>query len=334
MMTHGIQPPDNTGKLGAGLIIMAALCLLAPAAFSSDGTCITLKVESLVDQESVRLSDIATLTGPSENQLKTLGATIVARAPQPGQTRFVGVDYMRIRLKQAGVDTASITFKGPSDVRITRRSATLPIQRIQRAVETAIRSRMPWKNEDVVIGEITLDETLQLPTGRLTYRIEPSRNEDYLGRTNLALHLFVDGEPVRKVWVNADISVMADVVTVIRPLGKHAYIERADLSVERRNLKDLSSDTISRIEDALGSRTTRMIYPQTVLQLSMFASPPLVRRGDVVKVIANAGPMIITATGVVKQQGGKGEMVRVENTDSKRIITARVTGPGAVEVNF
>jgi flagella basal body P-ring formation protein FlgA len=144
----------------------------------------------------------------------------------------------------------------------------------------------------------------------------------------------VDGEPVRKVWVNADISVMADVVTVIRPLGKHAYIERADLSVERRNLKDLSSDTISRIEDALGSRTTRMIYPQTVLQLSMFASPPLVRRGDVVKVIANAGPMIITATGVVKQQGGKGEMVRVENTDSKRIITARVTGPGAVEVNF
>ena len=92
MMTHGIQPPDNTGKLGAGLIIMAALCLLAPAAFSSDGTCHTLKAESLVEQESVRLSDIATLTGPSENQLKTLGATIVARAPQPGQTRFVGVD--------------------------------------------------------------------------------------------------------------------------------------------------------------------------------------------------------------------------------------------------
>lgn len=334
MMTHGIQPPDNMVKLGAGLIVMVALCMLAPAAFSSDGSCLTLKAESLVEQESVRLSDIATLTGPSENQLKTLGATIVARAPQPGQTRFVGVDYIRIRLKQAGVDTASVTFKGPPDVRITRQSATLPIQRIQRAVEKAIRSRMPWNNEDVAIGEIALDETIQLPTGRLTYRIEPSRNEDYLGRTNLALHLFVDGKPVRKVWVNTVISVMADVVTVIRPLGKHAYIERADLSVERRNLKDLSSDTISRIEDALGSRTTRMIYPQTVLQLTMFASPPLVRRGDVVKITANAGPMIITATGVVKQQGGKGEMVRVENTDSRRIITARVTGPGAVEVNF
>ena len=334
MMTHRIQRPDKMGKLGAGLIIMVAVCLLSPAAFSSDGTCLTLKAESLVEQESVRLSDIATLTGPSENQLKALGATIVARAPQPGQTRFVGVDYIRIRLKQAGVDTASIIFKGPQDAKITRQAAALPIQRIQRAVETAIRSRMPWKNEDVTIGKITLDETIQLPTGRLTYRIVPSRNEDYLGRTNLALHLFVDGVPVRKVWVNATISVLADVVTVIRPLGKHAYIELADLSVERRDLSDLSSDTVSRIEDALGNRTTRMIYPQTVLQSSMFASPPLVRKGDIVKIVASAGPMLITATGRVKQQGCKGDMVRVVNTDSNRIITARVTGPGAVEVNF
>jgi flagella basal body P-ring formation protein FlgA len=335
MITDGIKRLGNSGKLSACLIVMVAMCLLSPAAFSSnDGTCLTLKAAAHVEQESVRLSDIATLTGTSQNQLKALGATVVARAPQPGQTRFVGIDYIRIRLKQAGVDTASITFKGPQDAKVTRQAEALPIRRIQRAIETAIRSRMPWKNEDVTIGKITLDETIQLPTGRLTYRIVPSRNEDYLGRTNLALHLFVDGEPVRKVWVNTTISVMADVVTVIRPLGKHAYIEAADLSVERRNLEDLSSDTVRRIEDALGNRTTRMIYPQTVLQSTMFASPPLVRRGDIVKIVANTGPMIITATGRVKQQGCKGEMVRVVNTDSNRIITARVTGPGAVEVNF
>jgi flagella basal body P-ring formation protein FlgA len=66
----------------------------------------------------------------------------------------------------------------------------------------------------------------------------------------------------------------------------------------------------------------------------MISSPPLVKRGDIVKIVANAGTMTITATGMVKQQGCKGEMVRVVNTDSNRIITARVTGPGAVEVDF
>ena len=335
MMTHAIQRRHTMRGPGACLILMFVVFLLSPAAYSADGTCLTLKGAVAVDQDAVRLSDIATLTGSaSQMQLKTLGATVVARSPKPGQTRFVDIDYIRIRLKQAGADTDSLIFKGSRDVRITREAATLSTHRIERAVEAAIRSRMPWKNEDVTISGIAFDETIQLPTGRLTYRIVPNRNEDFLGRTILALHLFVDGEPVRRIWVNATISVMGDVITVIRPLGKHQHIELADLSVQRRELADLSSDTVRRIEDALGNRTTRMIYPNTVLQSSMIASPPLVKRGDIVKIVANAGPMTITATGMVKQQGCKGEMVRVVNTDSNRIITARVIGPGAVEVDF
>lgn len=334
MMNPGIKGCHTLGKWNAGLVFILAVFLISPAAFSSNGTCLTFKEAVRVEQESVRLSDISFLTGGSEMQLKRLGAIVVARSPQPGQTRFVGVDYIRIRLKQAGVDTDAMTFKGPEDVRITRRAAALPVQRIQRAVETAIRSRMPWNNEDTTITGISFDETIQLPTGKLSYRIVPNRNEDYLGRTILALHLFVDGEPVRKVWVNATISVTAEVVTVIRPLGKHQHIELADLSVKRRDLAGLPSDTVSRIEYALGNRAKRMIYPNTVLQSSMISSPPLVKRGDIVKIVANAGPMTITATGMVKQQGCKGEVVRVLNTDSRRIIMARVTGPGAVEVDF
>ncbi len=334
MMTHEIQRYESSLRLGACLFLILMPFVFTPAAFSAEGTCLTLKASVVVDQDVVRLSDIGSLRGPSKSQLQSLGTTVVAKSPQPGQTRLVSIDYVRIRLRQAGVDTDALIYKGPQDVRISRRAATLPVRRIQRAVETAIRTRMPWKNEDVGISRITFDETIVLSTGKLSYRIVPNRNEDYLGRTMLALHLFVDGEPVRKLWVNATISVMADVVTVNRPLGKHQHIELSDLSVERRDLASLPSDTVSRIEDALGNRTTRMIYPNTVLQSSMIALPPLVKRGDIVKIVANSGPMTISVTGMVKQQGRKGEMVRVVNTDSKRIVTARVIGPGAVAVDF
>lgn len=210
----------------------------------------------------------------------------------------------------------------------------LPVKRIQNEIEATIRSRMPWKNENVTISDVRFDETVDLPAGRLSYRIVPNRDEDFLGRTLLALHLFVDGQPVRKLWADATIAVLADVVTVIRPLGKHQHIELADLALVRRDLAQLPVDTVSRIEDALGHRTTRPIYPHTVLQSGMMVAPPMVRRGDIVRIVANAGPMTITATGKVKQQGSKGEMVRVTNMDSNRVITARVIGPGAVEVDF
>lgn len=233
-----------------------------------------------------------------------------------------------------GMQGASPKLKSAAPARITRQASTLPAAQIRQAVETAIRERMPWKDEDVSIAGITFDETLSLPTGKLTYRIASLRNEDYLGRAMLALHLYVDGREVRKIWVNATISVMANVVTVVRPLGKHQHIERVHLSLERRDRADLPSDILSRLDDALGNRATRMLYPGTVLQSDMLSLPPVVKRGDMVKIMVSTRAMTITATGMAKQQGCAGERVQVVNTDSNRIVSARVIGPGAVEVDF
>jgi len=307
--------------------------------FSTDGypdesVRIILKETAEIWQETVRLRDLAELNGGDPQKTKTMGDTVVARSPQPGQTRFVGGDYIRIRLRQAGFDTDQLLFRGASDVRISRTSASLPVQQIRHAVEATILRRMPWKEENVTVSDIQFDETVHLPVGKLTYRIIPKRNENFLGSTILALHLFVDGEPVRRLWVNATISVLADVVVAVRPLGKHQYIRTEDMSVERRDLATIGSEPLTRLEDVLGNRTTRMIYPNTVLQTDMIALPPLVKRGDIVKIVASAGAMTITATGLVKEPGGKGDVVRVMNTDSQRIILARVAGPGAVKVEF
>ena len=314
-------------------MVMLIAALTAPVA-AMQRIRVDLKPTVIVDREAVRLSDLAAVSGTSNGPLATLGEIVVAQAPLPGKTRFLDRDDIRLRLRQAGHDMASIEFQGAESVRMTRRAKTLPVDRIRRDVEAAIRQRMPWPDDQTIVRDIRFDEALQLPTGRLTYRITPNRNEDYLGRTVLALQLFVDDEPFRRVWVNATISVMADVVTVVRPLGKQQTIAREDLAVQPRDLAQLPADVVRRVEEAIGNRTTRMIYPDTILESGMFVAPPLVQRGDIVKIVARSGPLTITATGQVKQSGCKGEMVRVMNTDSSRIITARVTGPGAVEVEF
>jgi flagellar basal body P-ring formation protein FlgA len=331
-MLQAIRRIDMLRKPGKGMLCLTAVLLFASAAFSASRATVTMKTAVVLERSTACLADIATIAG--SGQTKKLAGIVVARSLMPGQTRFVDLDYIRIRLKQAGFDPEAINFRGARDVRVTRRAVKLPAGRIEQAVRAAIRSRMPWKDENVTISDISFDDDIVLPKGRLTYRITPNPHEDFLGRTILALHLFVDGEPVRKLWVNANITVMAKVVTVVRPLGKYQHIEPADVALQRRDLSNLSSNTVRSLEGALGSRTTRMIYPNTVLESSMIDAPPLVRRGDVVKIVANAGLMTITATGMVKQQGSKGDRVKVTNMDSKRVITARVTGPGIVEVDF
>ena len=328
-------------KFSLRMMVVAILALcgwgiaVAPvAAASSVDVYVTLKTAIAIDTDTIRLSDIAAIGGGHVTDAARLGETVVGQAPLPGQTRFVDADYIRIRLKQAGFSTDRITIQGADDVRVTRTAAALPAARIREAVEMTLRSQMPWRNEDVTIKAIQFDESVALPTGSLSYRIVPGRNEDYLGQVLVAVHLFVDGEPIRKIWANATISVMADVVVVSRPLSRNQPVEAPYVTLERRDLANLPSDAIRRIDDVVGNRTTRMLNPGTVMQAGMISLPPLVKRGEIVKIVATMGPMTITATGMVKQQGAKGDMVRVVNTDSNRIIMARVTGPGAVAVEF
>lgn len=332
-LSRGLTPLGSLPAAMVLLVILIAVPQHATDGWAADVT-VTLKAAVEIESDAIRLGDIALLEQDTEDRVRDLGETVVGQAPLPGQTRFVDADYIRIRLRQAGYATDRILFRGADDVRVTRKAATLPAARIREAVETAIRNRMPWRSEGVTISNIRFDESLPLPTGRLSYCIVPNRNEDYLGQILIALHLFVDGEPFRKIWVNADISVMADVVVVSRPLGRNQPVETPHITVERRDLAHLPSDAIRRVDDVVGNRTTRMLYPGTVMQASMIALPPLVKRGDIVKIVAVSGPMTISATGMVKQQGAKGDLVRVVNTGSNRMITARVTGPGVVAVDF
>ena len=106
----------------------------------------------------------------------------------------MSLDYIRIRLRQAGFDPDAVSFGGARDVRISRDAAYLSKDTVIRAVEAAIRNQMPWKQGDVTIDNIRINDDIRLPTGRLTHRIIPKEGEDYLGQTSLGLYLYVDGQ--------------------------------------------------------------------------------------------------------------------------------------------
>ena len=78
----------------------------------------------------------------------------------------------------------------------------------------------------------------------------------------------------------------------------------------------------------------RNIRAGAILRLNQLSWPKMVRAGDVVSVVARSGAMVITVTGEAKQDGNRGEWIKVTNIESKKTISARVTGPGEVKVEF
>ena len=56
------------------------------------------------------------------------------------------------------------------------------------------------------------------------------------------------------------------------------------------------------------------------------------RKGDQVVINARSGTLTVRMPGEALSDGGLSEQVRVKNLNSKRVIKARITGPGQVEV--
>lgn len=61
---------------------------------------------------------------------------------------------------------------------------------------------------------------------------------------------------------------------------------------------------------------------------------PLVKARERVSLVVRAGGLSVTAVGEAQQAGALGQTVQVQNVDSKKLVTGRVTGPGTVEVEL
>jgi flagella basal body P-ring formation protein FlgA len=91
---------------------------------------------------------------------------------------------------------------------------------------------------------------------------------------------------------------------------------------------------VTTYEEVLGKRTKRAINTDEVLRTDHIELPPLVKRGDVVSIIAESDGLRITALGEVKKKGCRGERIRVLNLDSKKCIYACVLDSKTVRVDF
>ena len=111
-------------------------------------------------------------------------------------------------------------------------------------------------------------------------------------------------------------------------------ITEADVLLQKVDLTTVQSNLINRVEEVLGKRTKRAISAHAVLTTDRIELPPLVKRGDVVLIIAESEGLRVTALGEVRKRGCRGENIRVLNLDSKKTIYARVVDTDTVEVDF
>ncbi len=272
--------------------------------------------------DRVRLSDV--LPGaPAE-----AASVVLARAPAPGQSLTIPVADIARAAARLDLAIAAI----PSRVVQVHRMG----QRVTRAdLEERLAALLARR-----LGEDRLSVTLAgmrpivLPRGaseadlrivimeidRGTHRfLVRVRWPDGFGNS-WAAELAGRYEPLVAVPVLAHVVARGDIVS------------QDDLTTLWLPVRRLARGLLTSAEDIVDHEATRSLRPGVPLRHGDLRRPQLVKKGEPVTMRVAAGALLLTAQGRAMQDGARGDIVRVLNGKSRRIVEGRVVGAGLVDV--
>lgn len=201
-------------------------------------------------------------------------------------------------------------------------------------LEGYFKKMNPDKKLRVEVTDLRGYEKVTVPPGILSFDVVVPGQAQRGGSMTGVIRFLVNGQEVRRLRVSARIDLYVDVVSTSHYLKKHQEIQRRDVQWVSRNLAQLPQDAITDLDEILGKRTSLSINAHELLRAGMVEVPPLVKRGDRVTLLVENAQFRITALGEVKEDGRKGDRIRLLNLSSKREVYGRVVDPNTIQIDF
>jgi flagella basal body P-ring formation protein FlgA len=177
-----------------------------------------------------------------------------------------------------------------------------------------------------------LDSRLRLKACPEQLSISFARNNMISGNT--AILVRCTRESGWKIHLPVSIEVFDDVIVATKPLLKGQYIDNSAVGFQKHNIARLKNGYYSRNSNLEQLAARRNLAPGTVLTTSNVRARLLVRSGQQVSLVLDYNGLQIRSTGEALQSASLGEVVKVRNNQSHKIVEGVVSGEGQVRINL
>jgi flagella basal body P-ring formation protein FlgA len=161
-----------------------------------------------------------------------------------------------------------------------------------------------------------------------------SLNRSPLTQTNLTVLAECKDATPWKIYITTKFNVYGYVVYASTTLPRSHTIQRDDIEVKEEIINKSYYASFSDVNDVIGMIAKRSIRHGSVIQANLLQAPKLVKRGDDVVIMASAQGIMIKMRGTAMQDGELGQQISVKNSQSERIVKARVSDSGLVSVTL
>ena len=131
-----------------------------------------------------------------------------------------------------------------------------------------------------------------------------------------------------------NVAVRPDVsVPVVMPkslIARDAVITADDLQLKKFNISNQREGLITNMDEAIGLTSKRALQPGKPITRSELVQPVLVKRDQPVMIVSHMAGITASMPGVALKNGRKGDVIKIRNSSSQRIISGVVDDTGVV----
>ena len=322
--------------VGVLLIFLGLAALLVEKAESGAGPNLTVQFKSraTVQKEIIFLSDITTVKGAPRSIVDKIGRLRIGESPEVGEVRILSREEIVSQVQKAHLSSYISSKSIPEEIEVTREGRLVEKEEMVQVLEENLRNLLPDPRKTLAIQEVQGFEAFILPPGPYTSEVILPESAHRGGPMTVTLSLFQEGRLVQKLRVRVRVEIQGFVVAARTGLRRHQEIGENDVDLIKKNLSLLPPDVVTDLKNAVGKRLTLSVNGQEALRSSMVETPPLVKKGDRVILVIDHSYFKITTFGEVKEDGRRGEWIKLVNISSKKEVHGRVVDAHTVQVEF
>jgi flagella basal body P-ring formation protein FlgA len=311
-------------------VLLILLALSAPAAAQISGAITpkvpTFKREVVVADELVRIGDLIEGAG-------MVADIAVFRAPDVGTTGRIPVARVAEAVRRHNL--FGMNTIGVPDIVVTRASRVISHKDIEARIVRAFSGQYGLGDPEKLTVMFSHDvRTIYAEPGvTADLQVVRSSYDPRSRRFDIALEL-PGSTLVRRASLRFSGSLVetTEIAVSTRALARGEILTAADVKVERRPKADLPNDAVASADLAVGRATRGPLPAGQPLRSTELVRAELVQRNEMVTLVFEAPGILLTLRGKALESGGEGDLISVQNLQSKRTVQGTVTRQGIVTV--
>ena len=322
------------------IALMTIVC--AARGYGAEPTPITIELKPTMatKAKTITIGDLANLKGGADAERQRIARIDIADAPAGNRSLTIRARQVEFRLRLAGLPTSLFRITGAEETVVTGIRERMNAESIVNAARETLQRRLPWPADDLsialvhpIVAELPPIADWETPV----LKVEPQSPNVSLGRSQINVSIIVDGELRMTLPVLFEAKLLQKVAICRGAVQKGEILTEEKLFSERRPIEPNNRATLP-FEQVIGAKAARAINPGVAIgsaDVEVTASTDtalLVRPRQAVKMIVRLGAVNVVATGEAMQEGRLGQIIRVQNLDSKKVVAGRISGPALVEI--